>query len=413
MAKDMTCIKPIGDKHWEVRIRMSPGIFKRRVQGSADDAVAIRDWARVEIREGRDPRGREPGDPVPSTCPSLTSYLKPFLRARATKGKGRAVKPSTLKKDASALVHQILPEAGDWTPGEIRRRDIEDLIARWSTWERDVPKRENGKIVKDSEGNTVYVSELYSVEYVNTWLRVLRVYLRWVYDLEELGRSPAEDVEGLVVTAKRKPKRDKTVLTIEQMQTLLGTIRTHYPFYYPLFLLVLATGGSRVGEITALHWDDIDEDQKLIHIRHSQVEGHRDETKTGVEEVHALSDELAEILREHRRQMIADEHPGVATGIVFPAHIDPTVAAHNGYMQRWTLNDVLTKACEKAGVPRITPHRFRDFVDTRLMARGLHPTIVQSITGHSTDRMSVHYSHVSPAEKAAHLWPLLEEVRPK
>lgn len=414
MARDLSCITKINEGRWEIRIRYVDRltglarIYKKRLRGTVDDAVAARDAAKVELRTGQSIDADRP-----RLGQSLSSYLKPWLKDRATRGKGgRPLSRNTLEKDITVLKCSILSEAGDWIAGAIRRRDVEDLVARWATWSRVVLVRDEttGVVVRDEDGEPLRETALYSAESVNTWLRVMRVYMRWIYETEELGPSPVEDVAGLVDTEARQPKRRKTVLTIKQMQALLAVLRRDYSHYYPIFVLILTTGGARVGEVTALHWDDIDEEQELIHLRHNQTRGNRGDTKMHITEVHALPQSVAEILRAHRRHLIATEHPGVASGIVFPAAIDPGEAVCHGYMQRWTLNGILERACEKADVPRITPHRFRDFVNTRLTARGLHPTIIQALTGHATDAMTVHYSHISPEDKAAHLWPLLEEL---
>lgn len=404
MARDTSCITQIDENHFEIRLRLKSKLtgkretVKRRVHGDIDEAIAERDRLRVQLRDGRVAQNA-----TRSTKTPMRSWLESYLRWMGTR-RSRPASALTLKNHTRALKNHILPHIGDWLPGEIRRADLEWVVDDWCNDERD-----------------------YSPSSINTYLKVMRTFMRHVYQVTELGPSPCESIEPLA-TPKSKAKKQHTVLTLAEMSTLLETMRAPTPqqierakdeydfdatrlaFYYPMVLLG-AVFGLRISEITALHWEDVDYDREVIRVHHSQVEGRRREgTKTGNKKTFPLLPVLREALDEHRRQLIASEHPGVGTGIVFPARVNPETAAHNGYMQRWTMADVLTEACTIAEVPRITAHDLRAFCDTHLMAGGLHPEHVRAITGHRTASMTYHYSHVSPADKGRFLSPIVTAI---
>lgn len=396
MAKDTTCIKKLDDRHYEIRMRYRDPltdrskIYKRRVRGRLDEAVRIRDEARVAFREGRHPDEKPTGR-------RLRHYLQSYWRSMLTRGqRGKAVSKNTVDRHRRALDNHVLPYAGDWIVGQIRRRDVEELVETWTQ-----VKKSNGKP--------------YAQTTINTWLKVLRQLTRHAYTLEELGRSPVEDVQPLAVT---ETTNSRTCLTVGEAKSLLEVLRTkkdkgdrlEYIFYYPMVLLGLTTG-ARHSALSALHWEDVDFSRELVRLHHSQNKGIRKVgTKTGKRKTFPLLPELARALQEHRTRLIATEHPAVASGIVFPARIDPGKATHNGYMQRWTLRGVLKKSCADAEVPRITPHDFRAFFNTRLLAAGVHPELVRAMTGHTTEAMTEHYAHIEPADKVTHLAPLMASL---
>lgn len=59
---------------------------------------------------------------------------------------------------------------------------------------------------------------------------------------------------------------------------------------------------------------------------------------------------------------------------------------------------MLDRLCKRAKVRRITPHGLRRTFND-LGRRVCEKIVLQAITGHSTDRMTEHYSHVDHTEK--------------
>ena len=52
----------------------------------------------------------------------------------------------------------------------------------------------------------------------------------------------------------------------EEIRTVLAIARARFPRFYPMLLLAFATG-MRQGEIRALHWDDVDLEERMIVVR--------------------------------------------------------------------------------------------------------------------------------------------------
>jgi len=110
--------------------------------------------------------------------------------------------------------------------------------------------------------------------------------------------------------------------------------------------------------------------------------------------------------------MIENEHPGLASGWLFPTHgskagksDDRAGELHKGN----PFGKALDEACVKAGIPRITPHGLRH-TGNDLLRRFASREVVMAITGHSTPAMHSHYSHVDPDEMAEAVGKVIELV---
>src|SRR5262249_50348438 len=67
-------------------------------------------------------------------------------------------------------------------------------------------------------------------------------------------------------------------------------------------------------------------------------------------------------LAEHRRWMMEAQHPGLPSGWIFPTWGTKAGKSEEraGELHMGNpFNDALTRACERAGIPRITAHRLR------------------------------------------------------
>ena len=64
----------------------------------------------------------------------------------------------------------------------------------------------------------------------------------------------------------KEEKKERRVLTIRETELFLEQAKG--TFYENLFILALETG-LRVGELSALQWEDIDFKKKVIHVNHT------------------------------------------------------------------------------------------------------------------------------------------------
>ncbi|MBX7197370.1 MAG: site-specific integrase [Sandaracinaceae bacterium] len=333
---------------------------------SASDAARLRTELRAEAHAA----------PAQAERPRLASFARSWLEARTTE-----VKASTAEFYALMLDLHIIPHFGEHYLDSITETDI----ARWRDAMSGAPASRNGR------------------------LRALRTLLEAAVP-RFLSYNPASRVRpARAVRIDRSPNR----LTANELRDVLEHLRAQHerslaaleraceerpgprdrvPMAYPMVLALVSTG-ARWGEMSALRFGDIDEAAGVIHIRRAHWKGIVDTTKTGTVRTVPLTPELSRVLREHRRLLVATQHPGLSSGLVFPS-------ATGEHRRPKSIDKPFAAALAKAGIERRqTIHGLRrTFNDLlRQVASG---EVVRSMTGHSTVEMTEHYSHVGAAEKA-------------
>lgn len=298
------------------------------------------------------------------------------------------VAPSTLDRYARTLQQHVLPALGDHYVDALTHSDI----AKWRDDQTD------------------------QASSVNSRLRVLKTAVADAVVEYELGRDPSARVSALREASggDGEPDDDGALLTPEELDAFLSKARELSPTWHPL-LATLAYTAMRVGEGTALRWEDIDEGEALVRVRRAQWRGRIGPTKTKRRRSVPLVEPLAAILREHRRWLVATQHPGLASGWVFPAakvrkpRADGSWPPVSTSSLRKPLRAVL-KAVELEG--RITTHGLRRTWNN-ILRQVTAGEVVRAITGHATERMTEHYSHVHQNEKAQAATRALSLVRAK
>jgi len=283
----------------------------------------------------------------------LGEYASSWMR-----GKIPTLKPSTRDKYAGMLDHHILPALGDNYVDAISPQDV-------ILW-RDA---------QHAKASTV-----------NSRLRVLRAMLRDAQADLGLARDPCARVRTL---PEKPPVGNR--LKPGDIQRVLAYLRESEPGWYPLFLTMALTG-ARFGEASALQWEDIDEDAGVIWIRRAQWQGRVGTTKTGKVRDVPLPPSLQAVLKQHRQRLIRNQARGLSEGLVFPSRVGT-------YRRNASLRKPLGRALQAAGIAdRFTLHGFRRTWNN-LLRQVSSSAITQSMIGHETEEMFLHYSHIERGEK--------------
>lgn len=147
-----------------------------------------------------------------------------------------------------------------------------------------------------------------------------------------------------------------------------------------VFQMCLLTG-SRIGEITALRWEQIDFDAKILQIAGTKT---RYSTTKNIRYIE-LTPTIEQILRTRRSVNLSDEF----------------VFSRNGNSIT-DYYEILREAAEKAGIPYgakkrggFVTHDARHTAITRMLQAGVDLSTVGSITGHSDANLILHYSHAT------------------
>ncbi|MFC1915920.1 tyrosine recombinase XerC [Chloroflexota bacterium] len=187
-----------------------------------------------------------------------------------------------------------------------------------------------------------------------------------------------------------------TIMAAENIPRFLNSaMETAYYLVYVTALLM----GTRLGEILAPRWCDLQNDMTSLSIVRSLYKRSGvcrmvpPKSKLSRRSI-AVPTVLTELLRRHRLQQEADRLllglPLKETDLIF-AHpdgspLDPSTVSHT-----------FVKVLGKAGIPHIRFHDLRHTHATFLLEAGVHPKIVKERLGHSSIAVTIDtYSHVVP-----------------
>lgn len=168
------------------------------------------------------------------------------------------------------------------------------------------------------------------------------------------------------------------------------------------YILILANAtGMRIGEILGLTFDDVDIDGQVISVRQSYdyVLTHKakaTKTESSVRQVKVdkvTCSYLAEIVDD--RRILCKTSDKNVDGFIF-------INRNTFKPISWTMvNKVLTRHCERAGVPRITTHAFRHTHISYLLNNDVYEQYVSERVGHADTTMIRRvYGHVLDELKA-------------
>ena len=310
------------------------------------------------------------GTPVPGAVRRITvaDYAEQWLEAKA-----RRVRPAVAGNYESALASYILPILGELFVDAVTRAEVE----RWVAW---------------AEHRTLTDGRPYARDTLHGWWRVLAALLRDATAELRLPLDPTYRVRPPQSQAGKR--REMKTLTAKELGSLLRGVHQYSPKRYAE-VYTMAFTGMRAGELYALHWDDIDEERGVVHIRRSVWRGHVTPTKTSSPRDVALTPRMAEILREHRKKMMASQHPGFEQGIVFPSD-------RGTYRVSSSLHKALSLAAGAAGIDvKVAAQALRRTFNTLLMHAGVDRIVLRSQMGHSSEEMTMRYSGISVEAKQA------------
>ena len=220
---------------------------------------------------------------------------------------------------------------------------------------------------------------------------VLRAILDTAVRDDLLARNPAA-----ALTRPKVEKREAAYLVPDQIRTLLAAAEGSR--YAALFALLVNTGLRR-GEALALHWTDIDLEDRVLRVRGtlSRVDGNLVVTTTKTERSRRsvpLSSAAVEILRGVRARQRAERlHAGsqwVQTPFVFTTELGEPCDPRNALR-------ALKAASAKAGLPGIGLHTLRHSSASVMIVNGVPLKVVSEILGHASIAITGDvYGHVSP-----------------
>lgn len=200
---------------------------------------------------------------------------------------------------------------------------------------------------------------------------------------------------------KHRPEVGQDVFTHEQAKAFLAAADVPTNRYYAAMFLLLTTG-ARIGEILALHREDVDLKAGTLRIRHTltEVQGviiGRFPTKTKAgDRTLTLSQTELRTLRLHLMGLNAE---GLGQSVMlFPARRTvKNMASRGDYMPQDHVRDAMRRICEANNLPGVKLHSLRHASASFMLAAGIDVATVSKRLGHSKVSVTLDtYVHALP-----------------
>jgi integrase len=200
-------------------------------------------------------------------------------------------------------------------------------------------------------------------------------------------------------TVKNKQMRP---LTEDELLKFFETAKEDRLF--PAYVLA-ATTGLRRGELLGLCWGSVDLEngvltvqRQLLDLKDGLTLEETTKSKSGRRSI-VLTDDAIRKLKAHRKRQLQERLlMGEAyqdKGLVF-CREDGSFLRPDEFTKRFQ------RLLKKAGLPKVRLHDLRHTHASLLLARGVHPKVVQERLGHSSITMTLDlYSHLTPGLQEA------------
>jgi site-specific recombinase XerD len=225
---------------------------------------------------------------------------------------------------------------------------------------------------------------------VNHNLKLVNIIFAYAHKRNEIDYNPIQEVIKL-----KSDTRAKGILPNVEIQRLLfdktevekiwGRDRNNW-----LLNLTAYKTGCRLGELQALRKKDIHEG--YISVSHSMDRKYgMKSTKTNKSREIPINQELEALLRSHICTN-SGEYVFGKDGGTRPIRHDEV------YKAFWGACENIGLSRESLKTRRITFHSYRHGFSTRMVSEGVAEPLVRAMTGHSSQRMLEHYTHIGIAE---------------
>lgn len=190
-------------------------------------------------------------------------------------------------------------------------------------------------------------------------------------------------------TEKKKSPEQRVVSDFD-MKRLYERFQKDYdrkPNYIPTYAVELATlTGMRVGELSALKWEDIHETYIFISKseKYNRIEKkyYIDQTKNKEDRKFPVSEEIRNLLDRVKK---AEIRSGYVCEWVF--------ANQNGRIHAPVISSCLKNKCRQIGMEEKGIHAFRRTVNSKMRCSGVPATVAASLLGHTEEVNENYYTY--------------------
>ena len=193
----------------------------------------------------------------------------------------------------------------------------------------------------------------------------------------------------------------RTILTYNEQCEFMRVGREYA--HFDAFVFILNTG-LRYGEMSALRWQDIDWQNRLINVKGTMYYDkdkkcfavNSPKTKAGYRMI-PLTDEAYEILQRIKKERAKKP-------ISMQYHEFVFIGKEGRPLKNYAYNKCLARIANRIGVLDLTMHSLRHTFATRCIEDGMKPNVLQKLLGHSSIAMTMDlYVHVTYEERISEM----------
>lgn len=245
--------------------------------------------------------------------------------------------------------------------------------------------------------------EGYRKSSLNSMLVILKKSLHYaVQPCEHLKNNPALYVE---MPKYQEIEKEARAFSAEELEKIFERFGPETDFYMPIMLAYHT--GARLGECLALTWDDINMNEKIIHIRHTLSDKRGDPVRTTPKSKNSVRDvpfvdALAKILKARKAREAANK---LKYGQFYISTDIPYVCTHeNGSVMTSNAMRYFGKFCHDVLGIDASFHNIRHTHATMLLENGAKLEYVSRRLGHSSIAITADvYAHVTDKMHERHL----------
>lgn len=307
------------------------------------------------------------------------TYATSLFKRKVVTGEIKSRK--SMERWSDTLEHHLLPAFGDHFLDAITLRDLEGF--------------------KAAAGAQVRAGD-YSPNTVNGWLSILRTIGTTAASEYQLERNPFTLLKDLDTSEHRTyTEEEPNSLTVEELGKWLEWFAVHEPQHYAFVFLGFVTG-QRPSHLRPLRRRGVETDvigldgagDGVLLVRRSETLGHvMNRTKTAKDQRIGLPVEVMNVLRDHVKMLEFRDNAASRSDLLFPSDV-------GGFRAASCLDKPFEACTEALGLKkRITPRAMRRTQQDLFRAGKVHDTVLRSISGHSSEIMTRHYSTAQLAEQ--------------
>lgn len=222
-------------------------------------------------------------------------------------------------------------------------------------------------------------------------------------DYELVARNVAINIK---TKTSGETKKEKRILSDEELETLLKYSKENGSLLYPLFVIASETG-MRMGEILGLCWDCVDFKNNAVEVKRTLItlpgngetkySLHPPKTEKGYRTI-PMSKSLKLMLLEQRmwkNKVETNFKPKEGfEDLVFTSKTNQPLHPANIKGCINYLVDKMNREMPELNFEHFTPHALRHGFATKCIANGMSPKTLQTILGHSTIQITMDlYTH--------------------